>query len=381
MIIYYVLAVVLFLTAAFSYYTGKKMLKIGNHRIYFNSFLLFLIILVLYSVSSLRYGIGNDYSHYMIIYNSNAFANYEWLFALLGKLSFKVGLSFQTFIFVLNLFVYIPLAFLIDKCVKNQYKLYSVLIFYLFNFFGASFNYIRQFPAIIMCFMFAYYLSFGYKGISKKLYVYLVAFMMALAAVGFHKTIIIAFVFVLAAKFRVINQKNVFAITLISIVLYFINPYGTVLNWIDNIIVNNVSSAMDIAWSNRLLNTGASLVNRILFFPVVIIISRAIRNNVFSLCDNNEGEFDRVSVIITYLYYLLISINLGSEMIDRILLPLYIYNIFSYPIILETSKNYKYGKIIHRILYLTFIAIGFFVLFRQLNANVYQITPYRSIFD
>lgn len=379
MTIYYFLLVLLVLIAFLSYHTDEKVLKINRKKIYLNTVLLYLIIGILYLVSSFRYGIGNDYLHYQSIYASGSYATYEWFFLLLCRISSSIGLTFQGFIFVLNLFVYIPMALLIDKCVDGKYKLYSILIYYIYNFYGASFNYIRQFPAIIICFAFSYFLSLGYKNMSRKIYIFAIALLMGAVAVGFHKTILIAFLFALASKFNVINRKNVLAISIIFVVLYFINPYDLVINWINNYIIANVSSVSDIAWNNRLLNTGASFINRILFFPIIGISTFILRGKDTSEVKNEYNPFNRVAVSITYLYYLLISMDIGSEMLDRTLLPLYIYNVFSFPVFLNACKKMKYGKWVHCFLYILIVAIGIFILLRQLNANIYQIVPYQMI--
>ena len=339
--------------------------------------LFWFFIFLLFFLSSIRYGIGTDYLTYQArYYNLEIMNEYEWFFSFFGILSNKFGFSFQTFLILNNIITYIIFGITITKRVYTKYRFYVLSLFVMFNYWGASFNYIRQFPAVIIGILFVHFLALAKEEKNKKKEYYLLSFIALSFALGYHKYSLLCFITVLLAESGLINKKTIKYISALFMILYFINPILEISRLINTYIINTNGTIYDVAWGLRLLNQRSSLVNRVLFWPIIIIITKIIEEDNVLL----NQKFNGISLRVTYVYYLVVSLNIGSEMIDRALLFIYIFNIFTFPILLEYIKNKK-GKIIHLLLYILFLAIGLFVFQRQIINNVYHIVPYKTVFS
>ncbi len=356
----------------------KTKLKIKKHILSVQDVCVIVLVLVLFFVSSFRYGIGTDYNIYVDKFEKFEFSSSEWLNVALVWVIKSLGGGFHLFLVLTEVLVFSLLGYTIIKFVPDENKLWSLIIFVLFNMFGASLNYIRQFPAIVLSLMSMYWLSRANRK-NKKYFLYSLIYLAL--AVGFHTSCLFVVPFCLIAKIGVINRKSVLAITVIFTLLWFINPIeyiNKITLWIMNNLTGRWASGTidtaDSSWAARLYNSGAARIDRLLYFPFMIIMTQMLRDEKYQL-----SLVNKFIIKLFYIYNLLIALNVGSEMIDRVLLYVSIVQIFAIPAMFSYVK-YRYGEVWSFLFKCCILAIGVFVLLRELNANVHEIVPYVSIF-
>lgn len=344
----------------------------------FQDICIILLIFLLFIISSIRYNIGTDYSIYQDRFSKIEFSSTEWLNISLIWLLQSLGGSFHVYLVITNVIVFIILTFSIVSFVPDKNKAWCLIIYVLFNFYGASFNYIRQFPALMLVCVSIYFLAKANRK-NKKYFAYSLIYF--LLAIGFHTSCLFALPFYLIAKLGVINKKTVLAFTVIFTVLYVINPINFI-NQATLFIMNNLTgrwasgtiNTTDASWAARLYNSGAALVDRVFYFPFIILLTQMFRDDKYKMT-----PVSRLILSIFYLYNLLIALNIGSEMIDRVLLYMSIFCIFAIPYMFSYVRQ-RYGQIPSAIFKIFIFSVGVFVLLRELNGNVHEIVPYITIF-
>ena len=358
---------------------SKSKIKLKKSNLSLLEFCIILLVIFMFLISVFRYNIGTDYHIYQNRFDKDDFSKLEWLNVSLIWLIKAIGGEFHLYLVITEIIVFAILGFAIIKFVPDQNKIWSLIIFVLFNYYGASFNYIRQFPAITLTLISIYYLSKANK--KNKIY-FLYSLIFYILAFGFHSSCLFSLPFFFVAKIGLFNRKTVVAFSVIFTILYIINPIDFI-NDATLYIMNNFTgrwasgtiNTTDASWAARLYNSGASLVDRVLYFPFIFLTTQIFRDKKYKMT-----SLQRLILSIFYAYNLLMALNVGSEMIDRVLLYISIYNIFAIPYLFSYVR-FRYGSSWSSLFKVGMLAIGVFILLRELNGNVYEIVPYISILN
>jgi len=356
---------------------GKQTYIVYNRSVSYNkkplleSVALYFIAIFLIIVSAIRYGIGTDYLVYERAYNYSDFENFDFLYKLTYKILKAFNLPYQAFIILTALISIGLITYLILKT-KGINRIFSIVVFLGLNYYGMSFNMFRQFSSICIV-MFAVY-CYSQKKVIVAISLYIVA-------MGFHMSALLTFPVVIFLLFFKAERKSIIFLSTIAIVMFLVVPTSLTGNIVQYFLIHSgrfseYLNATD-TFALRTFNQGLSRTNTILFLPNIILIAKI-------LCDkdylNTKSVYIQYCLKIMYMYILIISFKIGSEMIDRFLTYFSITCVWVYPVI-ENYLKYKYSKTLGNIYKLIIILICSYTLIYQLNANVYQIVPYKTIFS
>ena len=175
----------------------KNKIKFKKRTMSVTDFCIVLLVIALFIISSIRYNIGTDYHIYQDRFERDDFSKIEWLNVSLIWLIKSLGGEFHLYLVITEIIVFILLGFALLQFVPGKNKIWSLIIFVLFNFYGASFNYIRQFPALMLTLMSIYCLS---KATRKNKIYYLYSLIYYVLAFGFHSSCLFSLPFFFIAK-------------------------------------------------------------------------------------------------------------------------------------------------------------------------------------
>ena len=134
-------------------------------------------------ISVFRYGVGSDYFEYERLFNEiNATDTnrYEFLFSLLNRFIYKLGMPFHGFIVIAALIFVILVILAIHR--DSPYIALSIFLLFSMSFFFQSLNIVRQMVGCAICLYSIKYIE------EKKIIKYVTCMVLAF---GFHSTSII----------------------------------------------------------------------------------------------------------------------------------------------------------------------------------------------
>ncbi|WKS95267.1 EpsG family protein [Riemerella columbina] len=182
------------------------------------------VVIVMVLLMGLREWVGADYGPYVKMYeyfgintpystlfNKAAFGSenldVEWLYVLIGKVCFDLGLPFFIFTLIIAIFSIIPKYFTFENAVV--YPSLSILLYLFPSYFSADGGHMRQAVSMAILIFSFYFIK------KRKLPMFL---LMIYLAMGFHKS---AAIFVFAYWLAIIpmNRTRIILVLVISILL------------------------------------------------------------------------------------------------------------------------------------------------------------------
>ena len=313
-------------------------------------------------LASLRYGIGTDYFNYVDIYNRicglsffEALKNYDFIQVLFSNFANSCGLGSQFVFFLYSFFTIIVVDFIIVDVFHKKDQIFVASNAYLFLFYCASFNTMRQSLAIVVSA--AAVLAILKKDIKKSVCLTIIASLVHVSSL-----IIIPFLIVCAVFDG--NRRNkiiVFAYLLIVIVIF-------ALIWIINYYEITVFDRLLVYTSNIKIDFGFGIV--ITRAPILLFL--LIFKNVFLDSEDNKTYFASyiVNIFLLHLGYLNIYLNRFAEFFSFYLIllapcPLKMFNI-------------KSRKLISSLI--NIVIILYFIYYYYFNGHG-GVFPYQSILN
>ncbi|MBR7928198.1 EpsG family protein [Aerococcaceae bacterium zg-ZUI334] len=354
-------------------------LRIGNISISLKNLMFWILSTLLIALSCFRYGIGTDYFHYKNAYDGTM----PWWISIDERLLFKwlmqlfnaLHLPFQVFIIFFSLLSLILLFKMVESESSNPY--FSVAVFLGLSIYSFSFNSFRQFAAIVV-------LIYAFYTLKKKRKLLNFIFFV-LVSIGLHMSALLAAIVWLVIDYwkpKLFHFRMFMfgAVVLLPITWISLNYVNKVLLFLIHFTghysgyVNYERTAM----AYRLLSSGITLYNLIFIFPVLSLIIYIMRD--YFLGKYNLSDFQLLCLKVSFLCNFFYSFNLSSEMIDRMIFYFSILNIFLYPELIRYIR-WKWGNFFAFIAILVLTMIVGYMFYRNLNFNIHEIIPYKTIFS
>ncbi len=203
---------------------AEKIKDIQTKKTYRN-ILIIIALAIPITIASIRYNVGTDYNTYVSLYNKYSLLDLkniflakevEVFFVLVCKIAYALG-NAQIMFFIYSI---LTVGIMFRICWENRDKISVSLMWflYLFMFFGASMNIVRQSLAMVV-------VVYAYKYIDNRNFYKFIIF--ALLAICIHKTaiIIVPLYFILDFNKNRINNKiigNFLRILIVIISFVFI---------------------------------------------------------------------------------------------------------------------------------------------------------------
>lgn len=203
-----------------SSYNKKNVLNNGtavlSRQQFINRVLLFSIFLILFSISALRVGIGNDYWEYryrfLDIERGDTKVSYEWGFRMLVRLT-QILFGLDNYRTTFALFSFLTVAFFIKGLYDGaDYFFYSFFLFICNGFYFMSFSNVRYYFAFAVA-LFAIQYVWKEKPIRFILWI--------CAAALFHKTVLLVIPVYFVAYYLKWTKKTFWLIPVGCIGLFF----------------------------------------------------------------------------------------------------------------------------------------------------------------
>lgn len=298
-------------------------------------------------LSALRYGIAVDYDVYYLRYTNgyetgNPLTLFVWIFRLLRGL----GFPYQTVIILCSAGFLIPVFYLIWKYIP-EYRFSSLGILLGFMFYIQSYNIFRQFLAMGL---FLYFVA-RYIATKKPLYLLLIVI-----PVLIHPILALALpVYAIALVWKP-TRKSIRIIQIIAILIFFV-VNNEMTEWIMRkvaaLTLGNIpayahyANSTDTEFLNSIYKQSMEFIPKVLYFPCMLLLPEMIIAQ-----QNRKKKHNRVRkekawwipsdvdvpgylVRVYFLYTVIMSFKLGSEITSRFLLFFSILGIFIVPIMFK----------------------------------------------
>lgn len=342
-----------------SYFLSLTVVFESNNKKFF-----FFIISALFPIglASLRYGIGTDYFNYVDIYNKicgmsffEALKNYDFIQVVFSNLMNLLRLGPQSIFFLYSSLTIISVNLIIVDVFCKKDQIFIASSAYLFLFYGASFNTMRQSLAIIVAA--GAILAALKKDFKKAIYLTILASLVHISSLIIVPFLAVCWIFEG-------NKRNK-----ISVLVYmFIGAFIFFAVWIINYYDITIFGRLSVYTSNIKPDFGFGIV--ITRAPILLLI--LIFKDVF-LCNKNNKTFFAayiISVILLHLGYLNIYLNRFAEFFSFFLIFLApcAINMFSIK-----SKKIAIALIIT-------IIVAYFIYYYYINGHG-DIFPYQLILN
>lgn len=327
------------------------------------------LITLLFLISAFRYNVGQDYEHWIDVYNwilnGEPAGNYvEIGYRYLNKLIQLVPF-FNAYVlfFITSIFIIYGFGYLIYKNVEKEYWFLSVFMFICSGIFFASLNLIRQYIAVVI-------IAFGIDFLKKNKYISFVIFV--LLASLFHTSALIVLVFL---PFYLIFRNRRFskALTIIYVLslVFMVVDLRQILEYMKFIIPERWEWYLQ---SEFLTERNFSAITKQLVPNLLLIFVLMKRKQVIEKSKENDIYILMlfIDVIITNCFYGVLVLLRLSYFFDISL-------IFIIPIIFELLQNYNkkienLGKLSIFGYYILLTVVTIFLM------NGHGVMPYQTIF-
>lgn len=300
----------------------------------------------------LRYGIGQDYSNYVIGFERIIQGKYvrgEIGFVLICKLVQKLGFSVQLVFFI---FAFLTFYFLF-KSIDKKYFFLCIPLYFL-TCYNETYNIIRQCLAASIC-------LYGTRCIIDKKYNK--AFLLYIFASCFHLISLFFILLFLLFHIRIDYRRNSYLIFLFILIIF---SYYSAIDLLNILLPDTKYSFYLVSdyMNKSIRSTGIGvLISYIVYFLFIYLL-----NNI------------TISSIKTRISYIMIFSMLIFKLLMQQVRLFYRFEIFlfiTYMIIITEcyKSNNKYRKIILIVIYI----IYFILFFKSLLDNQVNNIPYRSI--
>ena len=239
-----------------------KNLNVKNRDIYLVGacYLFFVLIFV---VSSLRYGVGSDYFSYKNIFDYDALT--EPLFSVVIYLTKLLNGSYYLFVAIIFCISFGVKLFVFSKLCYKKGLFLSLMLFCSFYYVAYEMNAMRQGIALSFSLLAVYYVY-----IEKKILYWITC----LVAFCFHYTalVFIPFYFLLRIK---LSKRSALLFCILCAILSFNNAFGVIIDWCLEVLGNGIISYKIQTYStnesfddNLLLSF--STIRRLLIFLLIL---------------------------------------------------------------------------------------------------------------
>lgn len=264
--------IVLIVSFAFSYVRERNLNISGA----------FVIVLSLIVLAGLRdVSVGRDTINYLHLYdNSYVSERIEPLFADLVMFCKSLNMSYNAFLSIVAALIYIPLFFFLKRWSVNIPLSLFVYISFSIFFFSNSFNILRNAISISFVLLFVGYFK---NNFIKK------AVIMALIAIGFHYSSVLAIILIIASKI-IIGIKPRLAIILLSLSIIIGLTSSLYIDLFNSILMNAplISNAVMDNYSKYLSDIAETSVN---FNGIVMLIAPMSVISALSFLDRDVDKF------------------------------------------------------------------------------------------
>ena len=326
----------------------------------------FVIGILLFLVSAIRYDVGTDYKHYGYIYLDiiNGYNVYvEELYKYLNIIIFKIFGTNDVWLYIITSLIII---FCILKSIKdntnNRYYFFSIFMFICSGMYFESFNLIRQYIAIGI-------LALGITLLTQKKYIKYIFLM--LVACLFHTSAFISILLVFTLiLFR--NKKFnklvwiIYIVSLVCMVIDIRNIFNTIQNFIPQRWIWYLNS-------DFLLEKNYSAIIKQLFPNIILIFLLKKRKYLKEI-----NEFNDVYILGFFVYVCLSNCFYGIIVLIRLADYFIIFLIFIIPLVVD-SKPLKLERnciiFLISIYYVTLTVVTIFIM------NGHNVIPYITIFN
>lgn len=266
----------------------------------------------------------------------------EYLYKILNKIIYVMGLDFRVLLFIVSMSIFIPLGYISYK--YSEKPMLSILLFVLLGFFAFSLSGLRQTIAIGLTLI-------SYKYIREKKVVRFL--ILVFLAAGFHKS---AYIFLIAYPLHNIKMlKTYFLIIIPMVILIFIfrKPiYDSLYYLYDDYYVPVETNAYNF------------LLMLISFYILSIVLFWEKKDRYLFGLNNLLLMAVIIQVFATY-----------SEVVMRFGYYFYIYLILLIPEQIKTIKDSGFRNL-YKWFVIVFLSITFLL---SIKGNIMKIYPYRFL--
>lgn len=332
-----------------------------------NYIIYFFMICLLFFISAIRYDVGQDYQHWLEVYNwiEKGYAGGEYVeigYRLLNVIIQKIPIFNVYFLYIITSAIIIfSFGYVIKKNVEPKYWFLSLFIFIGSGIFFATLNLVRQYIAIVIVLL-------GLHFLMQNKYIRFILFV--LLASLFHTS---SFIMILFIPFYILfrNQKHEKILLLIYIIslIFIVIDIRQFIDFFSFLIPERWKWYLE---SNFLTHKNYSAVVKQLFPNLILIFIMINRRKI----TEKEDVFYLmlfVNVIITNCFYGVLVLLRLSYFFDVAL-------IFLIPTIIELLN--KYDKKIKLLGYLSIV--GYYSLLTIVTIfimNGHGVMPYQTLFS
>lgn len=336
-------------------------------------------LLIICTISGLRFNVGTDYQHYNVVYNLllNGEASYvEVGFKILNFPFFIFGESgFYVLIFVVSTFILMSIDFFIKQFIDNRYYFLAWFFVLASGMVFSSYNAVRQYIAIAI-------FIFSIQSILKKRIYHYIFY--TLLACLFHSS---AIVLIMMLPVFFIEKKHSKKVDTLYVVLYGLSILFLVVDFRE--LLKLVWFIVPQRWNWYIVsdffnsrNYGA-VVKQLMPNILLIYMMISVKNEAIESSLSKKLNFETVSYYGFILFVSLSNIFYGIMVLQRFVLY---FEIFMIPVIISIAmKNYIIilgRRVRSEWIMLAMIAYFFvFLLYLIFVRNAHDIIPYRTIIE
>ena len=327
----------------------------------FNPFIKIFLVLILVCISGFRYEIGNDYYHYVLIFDQiEGYSRIEPGYMGLISLVKFFGGNVQAMFMLSAILAIVPLAYVIDK-VFPKYFCVAITVYVFTYIYFEGMNTVRQAISMaIMFYAFKDYLT------NRKILKYVV---LVLLAVLFHYSVVLVAIpgwFIMRFSGKNINTVAFALALILSFVIgYYINSFTNQIVGVANLIGRGDSMYLDNI-EQRGVNSG--IFHYVLnFYAIAFLIFSYIKRNFLSEMDNGILKLFFTAIIT---YNLFINFYIGL----RLYWYFYLLITLAIPVVLVhiNKKNRALAFI---------VILSVFLVYTYLSLGSVYYSPYKYTFE
>lgn len=331
---------------------------------------LFVTILFLVVISAFRCNIGEDYMHYVNLYNTASLHGSQGFytepgFNILLMVLTKIGFPAQSLFVVSSILLGVALWFFLTQCVGERYWGLAIFLFVSFGFYFSSLNILRQY----MAFSIGLFALVSLKKSNIKTFTILL-----IIATSFHAAAIFLFAVPLFSRLARAKQGFWIIITLYILSLVFIVlDIRPIVAWFSSFI-NRWS---EYASSSYFTEKNASAILKLLV-PNLLAVWYFIscKGKVLSLSNYSFGKWCDIEIA-GVLYILFQNVFSGIMVLTRISEMFGMCFILWVLGVVARNKDNSTKKLFEFLLYVYGFVLTSVTIFQM---NGYGVMPYQSIF-